>query len=123
MKHTRVMIFAAICGAVLALTSVASAQTIKQGYATIVRVEGEARYSLGDGNWHPLVAGKVLSAGAIIQSGHDSKVDILLGKVIEMPQATAWPNRISLAPDNPVRGMVDYKPSVEQNMVRMTGDS
>jgi len=117
------MTFAAVCGAMLALTAVASAQTIKQGVASIVRIEGEARYSLGDGNWHPLVAGKILSAGAIIQTAHDSKVDILLGKVVEMPQASAWPNRISLAPDSPVRGLVDYKPSVEQNMVRMTGDS
>lgn len=123
MKHTKFLILAAVCGAFLALAAVASAQTIKQGVATIVRIEGEARYSLGDGNWHPLVAGKVLSAGAIIQSGHDAKVDLVLGKVIEMPQAAAWPNRISLAPDSPVRGLVDYKPSVEQNMVRMTGDS
>jgi hypothetical protein len=117
MKHTRIMIFAAVCSAVLALKGVAAAEDLKQGYATIVRIEGEARYSLGDGSWHPLLAGKIL------KTAHDAKVDIVLGKTVDMPQAAAWPNRISPAADSPVRGMVDYKPSIEQNMVRMTGDS
>ena len=50
-------------------------------------------------------------------------MDVVLGKSIEMPQAAAWPDQISLAPDSYVRGMVDYKPSVEQNMVRLTSDT
>ncbi len=112
-----------MCGTMLVLGVAASAQTLKPGVATIVRIQGEARYSLGDRNWHPLVVGKILSAGAIIQTAHDATVDMVLGKTVEMPQAAPWPDRIGPAPDANIRGMIDYKPSVEQNMVRMTGDT
>ena len=114
---------AVMCGTMFALAVAASAQTLKPGVATVVRIQGEARYSLGDGNWHPLVVGKMLSAGAVIQTAHDANVDIVLGKAIEMPQAAPVPDRISLAPDANVRGMIDFKPAVEQNMVRLTGDT
>jgi hypothetical protein len=50
-------------------------------------------------------------------------VDVVLGKAIEMPQAAPVPDRISLAPDANVRGMINFKPAVEQNMVRLTGDT
>src|SRR5208282_4589227 len=110
-----------MCGTLLVLAVAASAQTLKPGVATIVRIQGEARYSLGDGNWHPLIVGKILSAGAIIQTGYNTTVDMVLGKTVEMPQAAPWPDRIGPAPDAIIRGLVDYKPAVEQNMVRMTG--
>jgi hypothetical protein len=90
---------------------------------------GEASYSLGDGKWHPLVVGKILTAGAVIQTGHDATVDIILGKKILMPQAillpqaNPLPDRISLAADANVRDYVSYKPAAEQNAVRMTGDT
>ena len=112
-----------LCGTMLVLAVAASAQTLKPGVATIVRIQGEARYSLGDGNWHPLVVGKMFSAGAIIQTAHDASVDMVLGKPVEMPQAAQWPDRIGPALDANIRGMVAYKPSIEQNMVRMTGDT
>ena len=76
MKHIQTLVFAAICGFVMVLTTSASAETIQQGVATVVRITGEARYSLGDGVWHPLVAGKILSAGSVIQSGPDARVDM-----------------------------------------------
>jgi len=114
---------AVICGTMLVLAVAASAQTLKPGVATIVRIQGEARYSLGDGNWHPLVVGKMLGAGAVIQTAHDATVDFVLGKMVEMPQAAPWPDRIGPAPDSNIRGLIDYKPAVEQNMVRMTGDT
>jgi len=112
---------AVMCGTMLVLGVAASAQTLKPGVATIVRIQGEARYSLGDGNWHPLVVGKILGAGAVVQTAHDATVDMVLGKTVEMPQAAPWPDRIGPAPDANVRGLIDYKPSVVQNMVRMTG--
>jgi FecR protein len=112
-----------MCGTMLALAVAASAQTLKPGVATIVRIQGEARYSPGDGTWHPLLVGKILGVGTIIQTGHDGTVDMVLGKTVEMPQAAQWPDRIGPAPDVNVRGLIDYKPSVEQNMVRMTGDT
>jgi hypothetical protein len=114
---------AAVCGAVLAMAVTVSAQTFKPGIVTIVRIQGEARYSLGDNNWHPLVVGKALSAGAVIQTAHNAVVDVILGKSIEVPQAADWPDRIGLAPDYPVRGMIDYQPSAEQNMIRLSSDT
>src|ERR1019366_8852433 len=117
----KALIFAVVCSAVLTFN--ASAQNIKQGLATILRIQGEARYSLGDGNWHPLTVGKILTAGAVIQTAHNAMVDMVLGKQVEMPQAKTVPDRISYAPDPLVRGLIDYKPSAEQNMVRLTEDT
>ncbi len=112
-----------MCGTMLVLAVAASAQNLKPGVATIVRVQGEARYSLGDGNWHPLAVGKILGAGSVIETRHGATVDMVLGKTVEMPQAAPWPDRIGPAPDANIRGLIDYKPAVEQNMVRMTGDT
>ena len=122
MKYARILSMTAMAGVLFTLVATAQAQQTKQGVATVVRIKGEARYSLGDGNWHPLVVGKILSAGAILQTAHDAWVDMVLGKTIEMPQAAPVPDRIGLAPDALERGMVDYKPAAEQNMVRMTSD-
>ena len=111
----------ALCGAVLALAVAASGQTLKPGVATVVRIQGEARYALGDGIWHPLLVGRTLNAGAVIETGYDATVDLVLGRTIAFPQAATWPDRIGPAPDAKVRGMIDYKPAVVQNMVRLTG--
>jgi FecR protein len=129
MKNIQTLFSAAVCGLVLAFTAGASAQDIKQGIATVVRVRGEASYTLDklDGSvapkWIPLVAGKILTAGATIKTEPDGLVDVVLGKQIDMPQAAPVPDKISLAPDSPVRGMVDFKPSAEQNVVRLSGST
>jgi hypothetical protein len=123
MKYTQVPTFAALCGLVLSLAASVSAQSIHPGVATVVRISGEATYTIGDGKWHPLVAGKILAAGSVLKTGPDSTVDIVLGKTVPMPQATSVPNRISEAADDAVRGYVSYKPSVEQNTVRMVGNT
>ncbi len=124
MKYMRKLSLAIACGLALAVSG--SAQDIKQGLATVVRVTGEASYTLESGpnaKWIPLVAGKILQAGATIKTEPDAMVDVVLGAKIDMPQAQATPDRIGLAPDSAVRGMVDYRPSVEQNMVRLSGDT
>jgi hypothetical protein len=123
MKLVQTLISAAVCGVVLMLAAGASAQSIHPGVITVVRIVGEARYSLGDGVWHPLVAGKILEPGSILQTGHDATVDIILGKKSLMPQANPLPDRISLAADSDVRGFISYKPSAEQNAVRLTSDT
>jgi len=115
------LICTAVCGFFFALTANSFAQTSQQGVATVVRIQGEASYSLGDGQWHPLVAGKILTAGAIISTAPDAIVDVVLGKDVAMPQAAPAPDRISLASDPEVRGFVDYTPSAEQNVVRLEG--
>ena len=63
------------------------------------------------------------SSDLVIQTGHDATVDIILGKKILMPQAEPTPDRVSLAADSDVRGYVSYKPSAEQNAVRLTSDT
>jgi hypothetical protein len=123
MKHIQTLVSVAIGGFVLMLAGVTQAQSTQPGMATVVRIVGEARYSLGNGVWYPLVAGKILAAGAVIQTGHDATVDVILGKKILMPQANPLPDRVSLAADSDVRGYVSYKPIAEQNAVRMTGDT
>jgi hypothetical protein len=126
MKTTQNLFFALVCSLVLAFATASSAQDIKQGVATVVRVQGEASYTLETGpnaKWIPLVAGKVLLAGASLKTEPGALVDVVLGKDIQMPQARPSPDRISFAPDSLERGMVDYKPSAEQNVVRLTGDT
>jgi hypothetical protein len=131
MKHIQTFVSAAICGLILTLAGGACAESTHPGVVTVVRIAGEARYSLGDGVWHPLVVGKILAAGAVIQTGHDATVDIILGKKILMPQViglanqvlVSVPDRLSLASDEPVRDYVSYKPIAEQNAVRLMGDT
>jgi len=124
MKSTQTVITLAVSSVLLALTYGATAQSIKPAVATIVRVQGEARYSLGDNAWHPLVAGKVLNVGAVIQSAADSTVDLVLsGKPVLMPQVDSTPDAIASAPDPNVRGLVSHTSLVEQNVVRIQGNT
>lgn len=119
MKKLQTLLAAAMAGAVFAAVSV-SAQPAMQGYGTVVRVEGKASYSLGDNMWHPLQAGKYLPVGATIRTSDNGTVDVVLGKEVMLPQSPGQPDRISFAPDAPVRGMINCKPSVEQNVIRVT---
>ena len=120
-------LFSAVCAAVLTATISVSAQTGDSGYATVVRVEGVASYSLGDGKWTPLVAGKILPVGAVIRTEHNGVVDVVLGKDIGLPQnswQSRWtPSHVAPAPDESVRGMVSYRPAAEQNVVRLSPDT
>jgi hypothetical protein len=124
MKNIHILFSAVVCGLVLSFAAAASAQNIVPGVATVVRVRGEASYTLESGpnaKWIPLVAGKVLKAGSTIKTEPDAMADVVLGKSVEFPQARPTPDAISLAPDSLVRGSVDYKPSAEQNVVRLSG--
>jgi len=124
MKKLQTLLALAVGGALLNLGLTASAQPAKPGYATVIRVKGEASYSLDDGaHKFPLIAGKFLEAGATIYTGVDGVVDVILGKAIDLPQAKWVPERVSLAVDSPVRGLVTYRPSAEQNVVRVMTSS
>ncbi|HEY5043736.1 MAG TPA: FecR domain-containing protein [Verrucomicrobiae bacterium] len=121
MKFFKPLTVAALCGAITGITATASAQDYKQGYATVVRVEGIVTYSLGAGQpEQPLVAGKYLPPGSVVYTHDNAVADLVLGKAVQLPQAKWMPDRISLAPDSPVRGYVTYKPSAQQNAVRLT---
>jgi hypothetical protein len=123
MKKIQALIAATVCGAILSVSTTTFAQTGQAGFATVVRVAGMASYSLGDDNWHPLVAGKYLPVGAIIRTGQNGVVDVVLGKNVDLPHTVWTPDTIAYAPDSPVRGMIAYKPSAEQNVVRLTPDT
>jgi hypothetical protein len=127
MKNIQPLFSAALCGLILALTTAAaSAQDLKQGVATVVRVQGMASYTLESGpnpKWIPLVAGKMLMAGSTIRTAPDATVDLVLGKTVTMPQARLAPDKVGPAADSPVRGLVSYTPAAEQNTVRMTGQT
>jgi hypothetical protein len=124
MKNIQMLFCATVAGLAFTMTTSAFAQDVKEGLATIVRVKGQVSYTLGgNDSWHPLVAGKILRPGSAIKTGADSMVDVVLGKQIEFPQARPTPERVTLAADSPVRGMVSFKPSAEQNIVRLSSDT
>ena len=126
MKNIQTLFYAALCGLALVFTVAASAQDIKQGIVTVVRVEGWASYTLQSGpnaKWIPLLAGKILMAGASIRTGPDSTVDLVLGHGVATPEALSVPDRVGPSADSPVRGEVSFTPAAEQNTVRMMGET
>jgi hypothetical protein len=124
MKKFQILLAAAFCGVIFSVATNASAQS---GSATVVRVEGMVSYSLGDDQWVPLVAGKILPVGAVVRTDHNGVADIVLGKDINLPQNASqgrWqPSYIAPAPDSNVRGMMSYQPAAEQNVIRVTPNS
>jgi hypothetical protein len=123
MKNLTNIFASALFAAVICIGTAAIAQPTQPGYGTVVRVQGIASYSLGDGKWHPLIAGRTLSAGSTIRTGDSGIVDVVLGKAIEFPQSEKTPDRISPAPDAAVRGLISYKPAAEQNVIRLTPET
>ena len=124
MKIYKSILAAFLCSAIASVAITASAQDTKQGFITVVRIQGIVTYSLGVGQpEHPLVAGKYLSPGSIIFTKQDGIADIVLGKSVELPQAKWAPDRISLAADSPVRGFVTYTPNTDQNAIRISPES
>ena len=122
MKFLQTTLLAALFCSALALN--AAAQNTKQGFATAVRVEGNVTYSLGAGQAeHPLVAGKYLPPGSIVFTHENGVADLVLGKAVDLPQAKWSPDRISLAHDSHVRGYTTYKPTADQNAIRLTPNS
>lgn len=123
MKKIQVL---AVIGLVLALGSVARAESAaKPAAVTVVAVTGEARYSTDGSTWHPLVAGKVLHEGAVIETAEGSSADLVLsGTPIAVPATSSAPMSqamIGQASDPNVRGFAAYKPIAQQNVIRMSG--
>jgi len=93
------------------MVSSLAAETVEQVTAKVVRIKGSARYKVGSGAWQTLKRGDALNAGTIIETGSDSRVDLMLGE--GMPQTA-----------RPVIGdMLTYQPTAEQNMVRVWENS
>lgn len=117
MKFAQALLCAAACAAMFSLGVNAQAQS-KPGYVTVVRIQGEARYSKGDNNWHPLTVGQTLTEGAVIQTAQDATVDLVLGaKITHHIQSS--PNNVGPAADTEVRGLTAYRAVSQQNVIHM----
>jgi len=122
MKIFQALVSALVGGFVLTLAAGAHAQSTAQ-YATVVRVQGETRFSPDNGTtWHPLVVGKVLGPGNLIQTAAHSKVDLVLGDKVAA-HIVPNPDKVGPAADAPIRGLVSYKAQAAQNVIRMEGDT
>ena len=125
MKFFQAFVAALVGGFVLSLAVGAHAQSdSKPGYATIVRIQGEARYS-PDGDMshaHPLTVGQTLGPGSVIQTAANSMVDIVLGDKIN-DHLVPVPDQVALAYDASVRDMISYKAVAEQNVIRLEADT
>jgi hypothetical protein len=122
MKIFQAFVSALVGGMVLSLAVGAHAQSTTKQYATIVRIEGEARYSPGNNVWHPLIVGQTLGPGNVIQTAANSKVDIVLGDILA-DHIVAAPDKVAPAVDAKVRDLISYKAMAGQNVIRMESDT
>ena len=117
MKYTRSFVNGLVaCAIALATVSTLSAQSQEAG-ATVLRIKGTARYTLGNNIWQPLSTGQVLQPGSVVQTSRDpgSFVDLALGEgsgtvIPASPLASSAPS---------MGGSVNFKPSTQQNSVRV----
>src|SRR5437868_872625 len=106
----------------LALVSTAVAQGMDSA-AKVVRVKGPARYTTGNNVWQPVRPGDVLRAGTVIQTGTEegSYVDLVLGDgKAAVPQPVTYRPGI---PDSMASSGMSFRPSAEQNVVRIWANS
>jgi hypothetical protein len=119
----KIQMLAAV-GMLLALIGVARAGDFtKPAAITVINVQGQARYSTDGKTWHPLVGGKILRSGAVIETANGSTADLVIsGNPVPVPQTSPSPQSmpmISMAPDPNIRGYMAYKPMAQQNVIRM----
>jgi len=110
------------CAIALALVSTAVAQGM-DGAARVVRVKGPGRYTTGNNVWQPIRAGDVLRAGTVVQTSTEegSYVDLVLGDGhAALPQEIKYKPGI---PDSMAGSGMEFRPSSEQNVVRIWANS
>jgi hypothetical protein len=120
MKNIKAFVSMAAFAVVTALTAPASAQDVKQGVVTIVRIQGDARYSAGDNVWHKLTPGMTVGGGDVIETGADSIMDIVLGeKSVQVHSNAGSPIggvvNIAGLPITPIHGQA----TPQQNVIRL----
>jgi hypothetical protein len=100
---------------------------IKPAAVTVVNVQGQARYSVDGHSWHPLIAGKILRQGAVIETAGGSSCDLVLsGSPVPFAESSPSPagsSSLAIAPDPQIRGFEAAKPMAQQNVIRMSEDS
>ncbi len=126
MKHMKY--FVSIGVAVLAFATIASAQSATQGIATVVRIQGTARYSTGDNVWHTLTTGTTLGENDVVQTAANSTVDLVLGDKAVRVNAGAGDGsliggdvKIAGLPITPISAGGNAAP--QQNIVRLLPDT
>jgi hypothetical protein len=113
MKETRGLLKSlVVCGVALAMVSTLVAQTANETVAKVVRIKGGVRYKVGNNDWMPLKGGDIVKPGTLIQTAADSFVDFGLGSG-STPVA---------GPSGPSTGL-SFQPNVEQNIVRLWGNT
>ena len=123
MKQNRNLLNSLLGGAIaLALVSTAVAQGMDSA-AKVIRVKGPARYTTGNNVWQPVKPGDILRAGTVIQTSTEegSYVDLVLGDgKASVPQAVSY--NISV-PNSMAASSTSFRPSSEQNVVRIWANS
>jgi hypothetical protein len=111
-NFSKYLVFA---GLALAMVISATAQQLSQSSAKVVRIKGSARYATANNVWQPLKVGDVLSAGAIVQTAENSRVDLVLGEsaALDLGAGSAVPKTVSPA----------YQPVAEMDFVRIWENS
>jgi len=124
MKTAHIFAAAALCGLALSFAISANAQS-RPGFATVVSIQGQARYS-NDGNaWHPLTVGQTLGAGAVIQTAADSVVDLALGNK-NFPHIAQASDRVAPVVGAASFGLPSYHSSyvaTAPNVIRLYADT
>ena len=119
MKQNRNLLHSLLgCAIALSLVSTAAAQGMDSA-AKAVRVKGPARYTTGNNVWQPLRPGDVLRAGTVIQTSTEegSYVDLVLGDgKASVPQPVKYNPSV---PDSMAASSGSFRPSSEQNVVRI----
>jgi hypothetical protein len=111
------------CAIALAFVSTVAAQGAMDGAAKVVRVKGPARYTTGNNVWQPIRVGDVLRAGTVVQTSTEegSYVDLVLGDGnTALPQAVTYKPGI---PNSMAGSSTSFRPSSEQNVVRVWANS
>jgi hypothetical protein len=129
MKYIKYFASTAICVAVMSIAAIASAQTVTQGVATVVRIQGSARYSSGDNVWHPLSTGLTLGANDVVETAANSTVDLVLGEKaarvnLGSSAGSAIGGSLNIAglPLKPLQGS-GASSAPQQNIIRIEADS
>lgn len=123
MKSTRTLFNGLVMGLVaVAMTAVCAAQNATEGTATVVRIKGPARYTVGNNTWQPLKVGAVLKPGTVVQTGtaDGSFVDLVLGGPDGANVSTPGPAVFQPSiPSSMALSSASYQPSAAQNVVRL----
>src|SRR6476660_5195010 len=103
------------CALALAMVTSATAQSVTQGKARVIRIGGHARFTTGNNVWQPLHVGDVIKPGTVIQTEtkEGAFVDLVLGDgsgSLGMASAEGGPSSTAITP-------IAYRPNAEQNVV------